>query len=61
MAAEGTYYGDDLPSPEELESPDGRQRMKVAVFEMLRAAEASGASPGLLQRMRDDLAVLDRN
>lgn len=55
----GTYYGEGVPTASDLETPEGRQRMREVITELLTTAEASGASDKMPTRMRQDLAVLD--
>lgn len=55
----GGYYGEGVPSPLDLETPEGRQKMREVISELLAGAEAGGASGGILTQMRDDLAKLD--
>lgn len=54
----GSYYGEDVPGPADLDTPEGRQRMREVITDLLATTEASGASGPLVQRMRDDLATL---
>ena len=54
----GTYYGDDVPGPPDLETTEGRQRMREIIGRFLATAEAGGASGPFVHRMRDDLASL---
>ena len=50
----GSYYGEGVPGPEELATPEGRARMQTVVSELLASAEANGANGGFLDRLRDD-------
>lgn len=54
----GTKYGEDVPSASELETPDGRQRMREVITDLLTTAANNGAPEKMLTRMREDLAVL---
>jgi len=54
----GTYYGEGTPSPSDLETPDGRRRMREVIQELLTVADSNNAPAEMLSRMRDDLVLL---
>ena len=55
----GAYYGEDVPTVSDLETPEGRQRMREVITDLLNTAADSGAPEKMLARMREDLVTLD--